>query len=275
MPDIDPTIAVVETPITEPVVDVKPAEGEPTPGTAEPAKPEWHGTWRGQLPTDLREREEFKTFKTYGELAADWLKRKESEGDYVKVPGEEATDEELNTFREKMGVPLKMEEYKFEEPKLPEGLPKDEGMLTAFQKFAFENNLSTNHAKGLYAWYNEYRSTLWNQYQARRKEQADKAEADMRLAWGSSYDEKTAQIDRFIDEQGNEDLVKVFNENALYRNRIVMDWIYGLSGKFQEDKLVPGELVVKVPEKSAERRLGEPPRIKYGPEWDAYVEETT
>lgn len=70
--------------------------------------------------------------------------------DKVVIPGEKATEEELNAFYQKLGRPESADKY---EIKLPEGQQLDEGFAKGFKETAFKSGLSPKQVAGLAEWY--------------------------------------------------------------------------------------------------------------------------
>lgn len=113
-------------------------------------------TWIEQLPEDMRGDESLHGHATIGDyVKANNTLATEREG-LIKVPGEEATDEDKNAFALKMGRPETAEGYNLSKPsEWPEGVAYDENLEAAYRSVAFEMGLSGDKANQLYNWYNK------------------------------------------------------------------------------------------------------------------------
>ena len=113
--------------------------GEPGDKTKDSLDAEGWPKWLGQSPEKHKRNEEFKPHLTIGDFQDHYLKVK-SESDKVKserdeaiksketmlaIPTDDSTDEDIQTFYNALGRPEKVEDYKFEEIKFPEGMAKN------------------------------------------------------------------------------------------------------------------------------------------------------
>jgi hypothetical protein len=84
-------------------------------------------------------------------------------GSSIRVPGEDATEDERNAFLDKLGRPKSDADYKFEAPKnMPEGLPYDEQLDKSFRGVAHKLGLSQAQAAGLRDMFVEYQVGAYN-----------------------------------------------------------------------------------------------------------------
>lgn len=73
--------------------------------------------------------------------------------DMVRIPGKDASPEEVKAYKEKLGIPETPDGYEFKAPKdLPEGLPYDGERAKDFAAKAAELNLTKTQAQGLHDW---------------------------------------------------------------------------------------------------------------------------
>lgn len=102
---------------------------------------------------DTREwltKREIKDAKSVAKLAHEQAKML---GNAIRIPGKDATPEEVQAYREKLGVPKTADEYEFTVPKdLPAELPYDGERANAFKAFAHEQGLSKAQAQAMHDW---------------------------------------------------------------------------------------------------------------------------
>jgi hypothetical protein len=73
--------------------------------------------------------------------------------DMVRIPGKDATPEEIKAYKEKLGIPETPEGYEFKAPKdLPEGLPYDGERAKSFAAEAARIGLTKAQAQAVHDW---------------------------------------------------------------------------------------------------------------------------
>lgn len=141
-----------------PAVETPPAggvtEGTNTGGEGATGAEGREATW---LPKDQREAAKKAGISTPGQLWSEFEKLKQTaqtpKG--VVIPGPNASPEEIAAYHKAVGVPDSPENYTLEKPKLPEGLPYDEGLEKAFRAKAHELKLPAKAAADLFGWWNK------------------------------------------------------------------------------------------------------------------------
>lgn len=156
--------AVVEAPATP----VTPAPGEEpvTPAVETPAasKPEGSGVEAQQDANPFKDLQDEGTrewlskkgVKSVADLAERTREQERLLGSSIRMPAEDATEEERSAFLEKVGLarPEKAEAYEFQVPeKLPEELPYDAERASRFKEKAHELGMTQAQAAGLHDWF--------------------------------------------------------------------------------------------------------------------------
>lgn len=147
--------------------------------TTEVAKP----TWIEQLPEDLRSDESFHGFRTIGELViAHKNSLAEREG-LVRVPGEDASDEDRAAYHKLIGVPETPDGYELAPPEgLREGL-YNKDMEAAFRAKAHELGLPGTKAAELNNWYYQMMSNGDKQIAQNEQQALDAAMNTLKDEW--------------------------------------------------------------------------------------------
>ena len=141
--------------------------------------------WRENLSEDIREDKTLANLKNFNDMAkmvVDGQKTIGKKG--VIIPGEDASDEEMNAFHTSMGRPEKATDYEFTKQELPEGMEFDEKMDTAFREFAHKSGYSQKQAAGASDWYNK---TMIDAHNANNKaitENQAEAMTSLKKIWG-------------------------------------------------------------------------------------------
>jgi hypothetical protein len=111
--------------------------------------------WMNSMPDAYKQNEGFAKFGEAADAYAKFDELLTAEGSNLKIPGEEATDEERNAFYSKMGRPESADKYEVGKPDdWPENVPYDTELEGAFKEQVFAQNISGEAAKNLYDWYN-------------------------------------------------------------------------------------------------------------------------
>jgi hypothetical protein len=149
-------------------------------------------TWIEQLPEDMRADESFHGFKTIGDLAnAHKTSLSERDG-LIRVPGEDATDEDRSAFNKAIGVPETPDGYELSPPEgLKEGL-YNKDIEASFRAKVHELGIPASKAAELNNWY--YRMMGEGDAQMAQQEQAalDESVNTLKTEWpGDKFKENS------------------------------------------------------------------------------------
>ncbi len=159
---------------------------------------------------DLRDKygDELRKYENINPIIDDYftLKAKSAEG--IFKPKENATEEEVALYKEKLGIPKDANGYELSE--VPKELGDQSKFSEWFKDMALKTNLSGDQAKEVF--------TQWNELQV----SADKAtkaaiqetEKSLRAELGSGYDEAMANVGTIL-QSGGQDLVDYLNETGV------------------------------------------------------------
>ena len=119
------------------------------------------GDWKLGLGDDLKDEASLADFKDVGGLAKSYVASQKLIGErqegMVKIPGEDATPEEIEAFHKAMGKPDMVEGYEFAKPDdMPDGVTWDQGMLDWFGQTMHNLGAPKGLAQGLMKSYNDY-----------------------------------------------------------------------------------------------------------------------
>ena len=147
----------------------------------------------------------------------------------IKVPGEDASDEDRAAFAKALGVPDTEDGYQFSLPeKMPENVQYDENLATSFKAKAKEIGLTPAQAQALHDFQMEAVGTQANAFLEGQKqaeaEKTAKAEAShdaLVKAWGKegseSYNKNLALANRALSKMVPDDkLMEEFKSNGVF-----------------------------------------------------------
>lgn len=216
--------------------------------------------WAAQLPDTLKGNETLSQFKTIGDLGSKYL---EVDGKYAQlneklttsyIPklGDNPTAEEIQAYRQAIGVPEKPEDYKLEKPALPEGMPYDEALEKTFKETAIALNLSNQQVQGIYKMFLDYDLKMNEEANKFISENREKAVNTLKDIWkGDSYSTKTEETKRAFAESlkainipeslgGAEAVIKEFDESGFGNHPAMIYFFNNLFGKISDDKFIDG-----------------------------------
>lgn len=129
----------------------------------------------------------------------------------VKMPGEDASDEDRAKFNKQMGVPESVDDY---EIAAPEGVDARRLPVKSIRHRSSRSSRTCTPRAPARAWstrcYRSISSSRWPAQPKRNRldvEHMQKAEADLRKEWGASYDENVAFANDYLSK--SPDLVKL------------------------------------------------------------------
>jgi transcriptional regulator with XRE-family HTH domain len=189
------------------VVEGKP-ESEGTKGGVEAevkneaVKQETPADWRSDLPDDLKKTAERFTSKADAVRAIESFRKRESQ---VRVPGKDATEDEIKAYRKAVGIPEKPDAYEFPD------LPKDQEMTEELKasretwgKRFHELGVSKATAKLLVQLVDEDGQKYLASQVAADKSFAKAQEDALRAEWkGDEYEKNKTQANRAFAEIAN------------------------------------------------------------------------
>jgi len=162
-------------------------------------------TWRDGLPDDLQGVKTLEKFKDVDALAKGYVHLEKYFDGTIKIPGENATAEEVERYHSKLGRPDTPDDYEFEKPEIPDGMNYDEHMEGEFLKKAHGMGLNSKQVEDLYGWYNSQTKDMFVQHQVAQENSIQKAEIELRADWGRQYEEKISSIQRLVDQYATND----------------------------------------------------------------------
>lgn len=188
------------------------------------------------VPEDYRE--EFRNDSTLNQFVSQdafikaMLDDRKANGTAIKLPGEDATDEEWGKFYDRLGRPASSNDYGLSKD-IPEGLDFNEEFYNEFTKEIYTAGLSKKQATQIYNWYNnksaEMAKDIDARIQASYKKSVDDAVASLKKEWGTDYqqnlDSAVAMANKFLSPATKQYL----NATKLGNNPLLIKDFYNLS----------------------------------------------
>jgi len=215
--------------------DPKPKGGEVTPA-AGGGEGLTFDQVRAEFPEDIRGEKVFDQIKDIPTLAKNYVEGQKYIGGAVKIPGEGATKEELASFREKLGVPTKVEDYGI---KVEEGdASMDADFLGRFLDTAHINGISKNQAEGLLRWWGEEHSNVT----AQADKGLDEALEALKTEWGGAAPRNLALAERAVVTLGGKEAQEFFDSSGLGNNPTLVKLFSKVGRMMAEEGLISGDV---------------------------------
>lgn len=151
------------------------------------------------------------------ELAKGYVDQKARLDSALIIPGENATEQEVETFREKLGIPKAPTDYGLKDLKdLPDFGEASEVVLdpTWFQEMAHTANLRGKQAEYLYrAMAEKTKETLAASEKA-RVESIKASETELRKAHGENYETVVKEAADLVAQFGDKDMIDFLDESG-------------------------------------------------------------
>lgn len=192
----------------EPVA--QPMSGEPAaqPAAAQPAAQPNPKAYLEYFPEDLRTEKTLEKFSGTSErevlakLGKSYVNLEKHAGGAIRLPGENATKDEIAAFRTKLGVPEKPEGYgiAFADLKVPEGVGIDEAGLAGFLAWAHEVGFTKTQTSAMI---DRFVTTEQARLDATAQGLIKGAEAgyvEIKKDWGALTDRNLALVQRGVKE---------------------------------------------------------------------------
>jgi len=197
-------------------------------------------TWQGQyLPEDLRENETLSKFKDVGSLGSSYLELQKMVGSRDKIPTEESTEEEVNSFYNKLGRPESPDAYDI---KVPDeggtGMKYDQKLYADFLQTAHQSGLTNKQAQDAIDFYAKMNEESSINSEAQMQQAKVDAETALKKEWGvKEYDRNLAISRRAFNRFADDDLKKFVQESGVSNNVSLIRFLHKIGKSFSDPKL--------------------------------------
>nr|DAD70565.1 MAG TPA: putative protease [Podoviridae sp. ctvSF8] len=166
--------------------------------------------WGAQLSKELKENEEavkvLSKFEDISGLANSYIELEKKQGSMHTIPGEKATQEELDAFYKRLGKPEAADKYSFDQKYEAE---------KRFAEAAFKANLSDKQAKELYDFFLNIGQSQQAQYKEIIVKKAQETDALLQKEYGKDFDNKMASYTKGLKLLGGGEVMKQLEETGL------------------------------------------------------------
>ena len=198
-------------------------------------------TWRDGLGEEVRGEKSLEAIKDFGSLVKGYVEGQKLSGKKgLVVPGEGASEDEINAFHTATGRPEKASDYKFEKVKLPDGMVADEKMEGVFRDIAHKNGLNQKAASAIVAGINNYMIEGFNTNNKAIESNQEESVKLLKTVWGKDYDANFKLAENaFKSFAPDEATQNMFGE--LGNNPAIIRTFQKIGQAMSEDKLKGGD----------------------------------
>lgn len=200
--------------------------GNPDPGKGDPTdgKKQFDTNWKDFIPEELKDRSEWSNIKDPADLFKNYINAQQMISKSVRIPGADATPEDISNFYSKLGKPQSKTDYTFEYTPAKEGyiFNKDSFDFTVFQDIADKANLTKDQYQALASAYidinNENYLTQNKMLEEKAAEELKSAENKLKMAWGNNYNQNINAITEKVKMLYPKDTLKRMQSAGLFRD---------------------------------------------------------
>lgn len=188
---------------------------------------------------DIRGDDAFKDMKGMDDLGHAYLDRLDG---YVRKPGGEATDEEVNKFYGEMGVPEDRASYEeaAKDLELPKGLNPDEDFVSAAIDKAQELHMFPYQLQEMLNWYYGELGAKDQATNDANLRAGDETVQQMKREWGANYRANTATVESALDAFGGDKLIDWAEEKGVASDPTFMRLMLSIGKAIGENTALPG-----------------------------------
>ena len=192
-------------------------------------------TWQTQyLSEDLQANDTLSKFKDVGSLGNSYVELQKLVGSRVKVPTDESTEEDINSFYTQVGRPDTPENYAIDLPS--DSYPQE--AIQAFLKEAHASGLTNKQAQSAINFYNSMETDGQINSDAAMQQAKVDAESALKKEWGpTEYAKELAVSRRAFNRFADDDLKAFVNETGVTNNVAMIKFLNRIGKAFSEPSM--------------------------------------
>lgn len=197
--------------------------------------------WRSRLPDELKAEKSLEDFKDVGGLAKSYVEAQKMIGNSVRIPKEDASDEDWEAFHMKLGRPETVEGYDFVKPELPENVEWNDRLADWFGKTAHSLGLSKTQANKLMQAWNDNQFTEMHNAQKEMKAKLDV----LQESWGDQYEGRVELgvrgIDKMLPAEEAKEFKKLLDSTGFGDHPLMLKYAHQVGKMLKEDGYIIGD----------------------------------
>lgn len=200
---------------------------------------------RAYIPEEYREEKFWDDIKDVPDFLKSYANQRKYIGQSVRIPGEDATPEDLNKFYSKLGRPEAPQSYQIGD--IPDSDKLDGNVIDWFKQVAYDEGLNQKQFNNLVDKYRNFQAKFTEGADEQRTSAMKQVEETLRRAdqWGHNYDRNLAYADRAIATLGDENLFDKIRNSDLALDpptyQALMQLFSNVGKSMAEHGSIPGE----------------------------------
>tara|TARA_R110002110_G_scaffold395613_1_gene610217 strand:- start:369 stop:1184 length:816 start_codon:yes stop_codon:yes gene_type:complete len=196
--------------------------------------------WKASIPEDIRNEPSLADIQDVVGLAKSYVHSQRMIGsDKVSIPSREASQEELDTFYNKLGRPDSAEGYEAPTENMPD-IPFNSELQSQFFEEAHRIGLNKQQAGALVRWQAEQANNSIEFGNQQAEASLEKAQDTMRKEFGKAYGDKMEMAKNAALEFGGEDLVALLDKTGLGNEPAVIKAFANIGKAIMNDEVIGG-----------------------------------
>jgi len=210
---------------------------------AEQGGEEQGSSFHDQLPEDLRDDPSLQDIEDVGSLAKSYVHAQRMVGkDKLAMPGEDATQEEIDEFYNKLGRPETPDAYEL--PETPEDadprFAPDEEFVGNFKEAAHKMGLTAQQTKDLYEWYQGEAQNRLEAVDKHLDQTYEESKAALQKEYGKAFPEKMKAAKLALQEYGGDAVLEKLEKAGLANDADVVKAFVKAGEPLMEDGVPSG-----------------------------------
>ena len=189
-------------------------------------------TWQTQyLSEDLQGNDTLSKFKDVSSLGNSYVELQKLVGSRVKVPTDDSTEEDVNSFYNQIGRPESPDKYSIDLPS--DSYPQE--VIQSFLKEAHASGLTNKQAQSAINFYNTIETDGQINSDAAMQQAKVDAESALKKEWGpSEYAKELAVSRRAFNRFADDDLKAFVNDTGVTNNVAMIKFLNRIGKAFSE-----------------------------------------
>lgn len=190
--------------------------------------------WMSALPDEMKTDAGLRKFKSVDALAKSYKEMESYRGNSIRIPGEDATDEERSAFFNKLGRPESAEHYKLE---FGEGVEVNEERSKSFRETAHTAGLTQAQVDTLAKWEQKSQES----YIESLNEKATATKEEMKREWGPDFENNFKTAESAINTVLDAEAQKLVQLSGLGANKSFLAMAHNLGLSMKEDSTLSAD----------------------------------
>jgi hypothetical protein len=186
--------------------------------------------WKDTVLDEHKELVENKGWNDTNSVIKSYTELERAMGSRIKIPDENAGEEELSNFYLKLGRPETAEGY---EVNVPESVPRDEDFENTMRNIAFKTGAPKAQFEALVKGYYEF-------LDAKLKRTQEEGEKNLRDTWKADYDQNIEVAKRAFKQFGGDEFSDLLVKTRLGNHPAMVKAFYEIGKVNMDDTLIRG-----------------------------------